>query len=137
VPPDFDADKKKVALLDESQLLVVTRGSPEHMDLAEQRQGRVRTEYVAQGKEKLADVAKKFGMGSHDLARINRISYDTVLQKGDKIIVYQVADPSRSQRAEEQWKKTPAARRGKVSGERATGTSSVDDAGAPAAKSSP
>jgi len=108
------------------------------MDLAEQRQGRVRTEYVAQGKEKLADIAKKFGMGSHDLARINRISYDTVLQKGDKIIVYQVADPSRSQRAEEQWKKTPAARRGKVTGEHATGTSSVgDDAGAPAAKSSP
>ena len=33
-------------------------------------------------------------MGSHDLARINRISYDTVLEKGDKIIVYEVADPS-------------------------------------------
>jgi membrane-bound lytic murein transglycosylase D len=138
VAPDFDAEKKKVALLDESGLVVVTRGSAEHMDLAEQRQGRVRTEYVAQGKEKLADIAKKFGMGSHDLARINRISYDTVLDKGDKIIVYQVADPSRSQRAEEQWKKTPRSRRGKVTGERATGTSSVgDDAGAPAAKASP
>jgi len=131
VAPDFDADKKKVALLDESQLVVVTRGSPEHMDLAEQRQGRVRTEYVAQGKEKLADIAKKFGMGSHDLARINRISYDTELKKGDKIIVYQVADPSRSQRAEEQWKKTPAARRGKVTGEHATTTTST------AGKSSP
>jgi membrane-bound lytic murein transglycosylase D len=116
VPDDFDADKRRITLLDESQCVIVTRGSPEHMDLAEARMGRVRTEYVATGKEKLADVAKKFGMGSHDLARINRISYDTTLQKGDKVIVYQVTDPSRSERAEAQWKKTPKARRGKVVG---------------------
>src|SRR5678815_3081921 len=94
------------------------------MDLAEARTGRVRTEYTAQGKEKLADVARKFGMGSHDLARINRISYDTVLAKGQTIIVYQVADPKRTKRADEQWKKTPRARRGKLAGTRATGTAS-------------
>ena len=116
VPEAFDADKRRIMLLDESQLVIVTRGSPEHMDLAEARMGRVRTEYVASGKEKLGDVAKKFGMGSHDLARINRISYDKVLAKGDKIIVYQVADPTRSERAEAQWKKTPKARRGKITG---------------------
>lgn len=116
VDDDFDADRRRITLLDEDQLVIVTRGSPEHMDLAEARMGRVRTEYVAQGKEKLADIAKKFGMGSHDLARINRISYDTVLSKGDKIIVYQVTDPTRSDRAESQWKKTPKARRGKVVG---------------------
>jgi hypothetical protein len=85
----------------------------------------VRTEYVAQGKEKLADVAKKFGMGSHDLARINRISFDTVLDKGQAVIVYQVKDPSRSKRADEQWQKTPRARRGKVSGSPAARTASV------------
>jgi membrane-bound lytic murein transglycosylase D len=116
VPDDFDADKRRITLLDPAQCVIVTRGSPEHMDLAEARMGRVRTEYIATGKEKLADVAKKFGMGSHDLARINRISYDTTLSKGDKIIVYQVADPTRSDRAEEQWKKTPKARRGKITG---------------------
>jgi LysM repeat protein len=125
VPDDFDAEKRRITLLDESQIVIVTRGSPEHMDLAEARMGRVRTEYVAQGKEKLADIAKKFGMGSHDLARINRISYDTTLNKGDKIIVYQVTDPSRSDRAEEQWKKTPKGRRGKVVGEKAEGTASA------------
>ncbi|MEO7096807.1 MAG: LysM peptidoglycan-binding domain-containing protein, partial [Polyangiales bacterium] len=92
VSPTFDADKHRIALLDETQLVVVTRGSPEHLDLAESRTGRVRVEYVAGGKEKLSEVAKRYGMGSHDLARINRISYDTVLGKGDKIIVYQVAD---------------------------------------------
>jgi hypothetical protein len=89
--------------------------------------GRVRVEYVAGGKEKLGEVAKKYGMDSHDLARINRISYDTVLKKGDKVIVYQVADPKRSERAEEQWKKTPKARRGKVSGERAVTSASADE----------
>lgn len=135
VPKDFDHEQKKIALLDETQLIVVTRGSAEHLDLAEARTGRVRVEYVAQGKEKLGDVAKKYGMGSHDLARINRISYDTVLKKGDKIIVYQVADPKRSERAEEQWKKTPKARRGKVSGERAVSSASAsDDDEKPAAK---
>ncbi|MGE0401586.1 MAG: LysM peptidoglycan-binding domain-containing protein [Kofleriaceae bacterium] len=111
VSPDFDADAERVSLLDETQLIVVTRGSTEHMDLAEERTGRVRLEYVAKGKEKLADIAKKYGMGSHDLARINRISYSTVLEKGDKVIVYQVVDPKRSERAEQQWKKTPRAQK--------------------------
>ena len=129
VAPEFDAARHAVNLLDDSQLLVVTRGSPEHMDLAEARTGRVRTEYIAQGKEKLAEVAKKFGMGSHDLARINRISYDTVLAKGQTVIVYQVADPNRSKRADDQWKKTPRSRRGKVAGARAdrTASSNVPD----------
>ncbi|HET7501422.1 MAG TPA: LysM peptidoglycan-binding domain-containing protein [Kofleriaceae bacterium] len=128
VAPDYDAARHAVNLLDDSQLVVVTRGSPEHMDLAEARTGRVRTEYTAQGKEKLADVARKFGMGSHDLARINRISYDTVLTKGQTIIVYQVADPSRSKRADEQWRKTPRSLRGKPAGTRAVRAAS---AGAP------
>lgn len=113
VETDFDADKHKVALLDPAGLVVVTRGSAEHLDLAEERTGRVRTEYISKGNEKLAEVAKKYGMGSHDLARINRISFNTVLAKGQKIIVYQVIDPTRSERAEEQWRKTPKGRRGK------------------------
>jgi membrane-bound lytic murein transglycosylase D len=133
IAPNFDAARRFVNLLDDTQLVVVTRGSPEHMDLVEARTGRVRTEYTAQGKEKLSEVAKKFGMGSHDLARINRISYDTVLAKGQTIIVYQVADPSRSKRADDQWKKTPRARRGKLTGARTSRTTSTkvqsDDAG--------
>jgi hypothetical protein len=126
VAPDFDPIKHAVNLLDEGQLLVVTRGSPEHLDLAEARTGRVRTEYVAQGKEKLAEVARKFGMGSHDLARINRISYDTVLSKGQTIIVYQVADPGRSKRADEQWRKTPRGRRGRLAGTHTDRTASAN-----------
>ncbi len=125
VSPQFDADLHHVALLDEGSIVVVTRGSAEHLDLAESRAGRVRSEYVAKGKEKLAEIAKRYGLGSHDLARINRMSYDAVLEKGQKIIVYEVKDPGRSARAEEQWKKTPRARRGKVGAERAKSTTSA------------
>lgn len=114
VAPDFDADEHEIALLDESGLQIVTRGSEEHLDLAEERTGRVRMEYVGKGGEKLEQVAKKYGMGSHDLARINRISYNTTLEKGQKIIVYQVADRTRSKRAEEQWKNLPKARKKKA-----------------------
>ncbi|HEY5923029.1 MAG TPA: LysM peptidoglycan-binding domain-containing protein [Kofleriaceae bacterium] len=121
VAPDFNADAAKVALLDVSGCVVVTRGSAEHLDLAEERTGRVRTEYISKGDEKLAEVAKRYGMGSTDLARINRISASTVLAKGQKIIVYQVADPTRSERAEEQWKKIPKARRAKVAAPRPPG----------------
>ena len=127
VTPQFDADKHKVDLLDEASLVVVTRGSPEHLDLSESRTGRVRTEYIAKEKEKLSDIAKKFGMGSHDLARINRISYDTVLEKGQSCIVYEVKDPGRSKRADEQWHKTPRARRGKVATDRAQRTANKPD----------
>ena len=126
VAPDFNADAAKVSLLDDAQCVVVTRGSDEHLDLAEQRTGRVRTEYTSTGDEKLADVAKRYGMGSHDLARINRISYNTVLAKGQKIIVYQVADPSRSERAEEQYKKMPKSKRAKVASPRQKSTSQND-----------
>lgn len=110
VDPAFDADAHHVRLLDDDGLAIVTRGSPEHLDLAESRTGRVREEYVATGREKLEDIARKFGLKSHDLARINQISYDTVLAKGDKIIVYRVVDPKRSPRAEEQSRQTPRAR---------------------------
>ena len=110
VAPAFDAAAHHVRLLDEDGLVVVTRGSDEHLDLAESRTGRVREEYVATGREKLEDVARKFGLKSHDLARINKISYDTVLAKGDTIIVYRVVDAKRSARAEEQARKTPRSR---------------------------
>jgi len=113
VAEGFDGDAHHVSLLDDQELVIVTRGSDEHLDLAEARTGRVRSDYVCKSKEKLADVAKKYGMTSHDLARINQISYDTVLEAGQKITVYSVSDPGRSARADEQWKKTPRARRGK------------------------
>jgi membrane-bound lytic murein transglycosylase D len=117
VAENFDEEKQKVSLLDDTQLVVVTRGSEEHLDLAEARTGRVREEFVAKGGEKLAEIARKYGLKSADLARINHISQSSVLDKDQKIIVYRVTDPSRSDRAEEQWRKTPKSRRGKRTSE--------------------
>lgn len=121
VAPSFDAAKKKVELLDEADLQIVTRGSDEHMDAAEQRTGRVRHEYVATGREKLEDVARRFGLKADDVARINQISPSTVLDKGQKIIVYEVSDPSRTARAEEQYRHTPRGNRNKASSTKPSG----------------
>jgi membrane-bound lytic murein transglycosylase D len=39
VPPDFDVAQRNIALLDDSRLLVVTAGSPEHLDIYEGARG--------------------------------------------------------------------------------------------------
>ncbi len=128
LPKNFEAEQKKrakkglaeVALLDESRLTVVTRGSPEHLDLIEQRVGRERVRYVAQKQESFETIAKKFGLKAADLARVNHLSPKTVLKAGDEIVVYKVIDKSRSDRAAEQWQKMPKARR-KTVAEKARG----------------
>ncbi len=99
-------------LLDETQIVVVTRGSAEHLDLAEERVGRARLEYVAKGRESFESIGKKFGLGPRDLARINRRASTTVLEPGEHIIVYQAVDKRRSERAAEQWRAAPAGHRG-------------------------
>ncbi len=119
----FAPEAKKVALLDESKLTVVTRGSAEHMDLIEQRVGRERVRYMASKQESFEAIAKKFGLKPADLARVNHLSPKTVLKPGEEIVVYRVVDHTRSERAAEQWKKSPKGKRGKqVAGaEKATG----------------
>lgn len=121
VPQSFDARRRNLALLDEDKLVIVTRGSAEHLDLIEQRVGRQRTRYVAERQESFETIAKKFGLKAADLARVNRLPAKTVLAPGQEIIVYQVVDRDRSERAAEQWKKMPKARRGKAAGDAARG----------------
>jgi membrane-bound lytic murein transglycosylase D len=107
VAPGFDADRANVRLLDDDKLLLVTRGSKEHLELAEARVGRVRLEYSPKKAESLEVIGKKFGLGPRDLARINKIKHTSVIEPGQTIIVYKVVDRTRSDRAAEQWKKTP------------------------------
>jgi membrane-bound lytic murein transglycosylase D len=112
----FDAEKKKIALLDEHKLTIVTRGSPEHLDLIEARVGRERVRYVAKKPESFEAIAKKFGLKAADLARVNHLPSKTVLKPGEEIVVYRVIDRERSERAAEQWKKMPKGNRGKAVG---------------------
>jgi membrane-bound lytic murein transglycosylase D len=107
VADDFDEADRKVALLDDTRILVVTRGSKEHLDLAEARVGRVRVEYTAKKKESFEAIAKKYGLTARDLARINRRSHTTVLQPGETVVVYEVVDKTRTERAAKQWQAAP------------------------------
>ncbi len=130
VAKDWDAKRAKVKLLDERRIMLVTRGSLEHLDLAANRMGRARLEYTAKRKESFESIGAKFGLGKRDLARINRMPSDTVLEKGQSIIVYQAVDRARSKRADSQWRKAPATGRGRVKvpgTSPATGTASAGD----------
>jgi membrane-bound lytic murein transglycosylase D len=102
VDKDFDENQRKVTLLDETQILIVTRGSKEHLDLSEQRVGRVRLEYSPTAPESFDTIGRRFGLTAYDMARINRRSSKTVVAAGDSVIVYQVVDRSRSARAAKQ-----------------------------------
>lgn len=98
------SDGAPVALLDPARLLVVTRGSPEHVAIMEQRMGRERMIYTPERRESFAEIGRKFGLTDQDLARINRRPHDTVVAPGEEVIVYKVVDRSRSDRAADQAK---------------------------------
>ncbi|MEZ4403176.1 MAG: transglycosylase SLT domain-containing protein [Kofleriaceae bacterium] len=111
VAPAWSEDQAHVALLDDSRLIVVTRGSKEHLELSEGRSGRQRVEYVADKRESYEQIGKRFGLSKRDLARINRKSPETTVDKGDLVVVYKVVDRSRSDRADKQWRKAPKPKR--------------------------
>ncbi len=110
VDEDFDASARTIKLLDPRRILVVTRGSQEHIDVSEQRMGRRRVVYKASGRESYESIGKRYGLTSRDLARINNEPHDTVLDAGQECIVYEVVDRSRSDRAAAQGKKARARR---------------------------
>jgi membrane-bound lytic murein transglycosylase D len=113
VAEDFDPDAAHVAVLDESRLIVVTRGSKEHLDLAEKRVGRERIEYTAKKRESFEKMGKKYGLTARDVARINRRPHSTVVEAGETIIVYRVVDKNGSDRAAKQWKAAPKKKKSK------------------------
>lgn len=109
VAPDFAAEGA-ISLLDERSIVLVTRGSPEHMDVLEQRTGRERFVYVAEKAQAFEEIGKRYGLAARDLARINRKPTNTVVQPGESVVVYRVVDKTRSDRAEDQWKAIPKAK---------------------------
>ncbi len=111
VSPSFDGAKHGIVLLDPKRLLVVTRGSPEHIEDAEARLGRRRVTYTARKRETLAEIGARYGLSDWDLSRINRVPRSHVVEPGDQIVVYQVVDRKKSDRAAEQAKKATTNRR--------------------------
>jgi hypothetical protein len=121
VPETFSAEEAGVALLDESRLMIVTRGSDEHLDEVETRRGRKRAVYKAQERESFESIGKKVGLSARDLARVNRMPHTTVLEPGQEIIIYQVVDASRSSRAAAQAKEQTRGKSKKPAGARKQG----------------
>jgi len=111
VDRDFDARRKRIKLLDDDDVMVVTRGSAEHLRLTELRRGRERMIYRCTKRESFAHIGQQFGLTARDLARINRQKPGTVVEPGDEIVVYKVIDPSRSYRARRQNKRLRARQR--------------------------
>lgn len=105
IDPKLDLEGRTIKVLDPRRVELVERGSEAHLDRAEERMGRKRVVYKATGRESFAEIGKKYGLTARDLARINRMEFDTVLEPGAEIIVYEVVDPSRTERAREQARK--------------------------------
>ncbi len=135
VPPAWSETAANVRLLDETRIVVVTRGSKEHLELSEQRTGRERLEYTASKRETFEEIGKRFGLGKRDMARINQKHPDTVVEPGQTIVVYKVVDRTRSARAELQAKQLPKPK--KADDKKAVGKKADDkkgDVGKPGGK---
>jgi membrane-bound lytic murein transglycosylase D len=83
-----DFDPVGVLLLDPGKVRVVTLGSEEFLELETARRGKKRLTVTAKAGDTLAKLGRRYGLTPGDLARINRFSYNTELQPGQRIIVY-------------------------------------------------
>jgi membrane-bound lytic murein transglycosylase D len=83
-----DFDRAGVALLDPGKVRAVTLGSDEFLALEAARRGKTRLQYEARPGDTLAKIARRYGLQPGDLARINRLSYNSELTEGQRIYVY-------------------------------------------------
>lgn len=102
--PGVDLEARGVAVLDPRRIYLVESGSEEHLDEAERRIGRRRVRYAPEKPESFASIGKKYGLTEWDMARINQRPPSTVVEPGEEVLVYEVVDPSESDRAAEQAK---------------------------------
>lgn len=98
VRPDFDARKRNVAILDDTRLLVVTSGSPEHLDIYEGRKGRQRETIKVRAGDTLESIGRRYALTKYDVARINHRSYVTPLSPGEELVVYKVVDYAKAKK---------------------------------------
>ena len=81
-------DRANVMLLDSDKVRVVTLGSEEFLELEAARRGKTRLFYSARVGDTLAKIAKRYGLTPGDLARVNRLSANSELTEGQKVVVY-------------------------------------------------
>ncbi|HVU49827.1 MAG TPA: LysM peptidoglycan-binding domain-containing protein [Polyangia bacterium] len=83
-----DFDPVGVMLLEPDKVRVVTLGSEEFLELETARRGKKRLTVTAKAGDTLAKLGRRYGLTPGDLARINRFSYNTELEAGQRIVVY-------------------------------------------------
>jgi membrane-bound lytic murein transglycosylase D len=81
-------DSTSVMLVDADKVRVVTLGSEEFLELEAARRGKTRLFYSARAGDTLAKIAKRYGLGPGDLARVNRLAATSELSEGQKVVVY-------------------------------------------------
>jgi membrane-bound lytic murein transglycosylase D len=81
-------DRKNVVLLDPDKLRIVTLGSEEFSELETARRGKTRLFYSARAGDTLTKIAKRYGLSPGDLARVNRLSANSELSEGQRVVVY-------------------------------------------------
>jgi membrane-bound lytic murein transglycosylase D len=99
VEPSFDADKRQIALLDSSRLMLVTTGSEEHLDLIEGRKGRKRVKITAKRGDTLKSIGERYGLSQYDVARINKRGYAAPLVASEPLTVYEIVDYAKAHKA--------------------------------------
>jgi membrane-bound lytic murein transglycosylase D len=83
-----DFDSSQIVLLDPAHIRVVTLGSQEFLELEAARRGKKRLVVEARSGDTLSRLGRRYGLTTGDLARINRFSYNTELEAGQKVVVY-------------------------------------------------
>jgi membrane-bound lytic murein transglycosylase D len=81
-------DRSNVVLLDADKLRIVTLGSEEFLELETARRGKTRLFYAARAGDTLTKIAKRYGLAPGDLARVNRLSANSELTEGQRVVVY-------------------------------------------------
>jgi membrane-bound lytic murein transglycosylase D len=88
-------------VLSDDEVRVFRVGSDEFFAYHEAQRGRVRFVHTVQAGETLTDIAKRFGLTTGDLARINAFGRRHRLDEGDRVIVYADASSAPSHAVEQ------------------------------------
>jgi membrane-bound lytic murein transglycosylase D len=83
-----DLDRGRIALLDATQVRPVALGSDEFHALEVALRGKSRVVHSARLGDTLQKIARRYGLTAPDLARINRMSWNSELFDGQRIVVY-------------------------------------------------
>lgn len=92
VPEAFDLDTALV--FREDAVRIVALGSEEFFNDHEARRGRVRFVHVVREGDTVRGLARRYGLSSGSVARINRFGRRSDLEVGQRVVIY--ADPSRA-----------------------------------------